>query len=64
VATTHLITGQVVLWEGSKVSARWQTTTNPERPFAQQQRRDNGALGLQLLNSDGSVLVQMGEVGQ
>jgi hypothetical protein len=64
VYTTRLIAGQVVLWAGGKDAMRWPIMVSPDKPFVQTQKIDGGALGLQLLNGDGSVLAQMGEVGR
>ena len=62
VVTSLNLSGQLRLWREGQILATWPVSTGPGRAFNVIQPEASGVLGLQLLNSAGSVVAQMGSV--
>ena len=65
VAVSGGVTGQIVLWAGGQQAANWPLTIYPGQAFRATWTRPSGmegALGLQLVYSDGTIAAQTGQV--
>jgi len=64
VVTSVNLDGELRLWQDGQVLATWPVSTGPGRSFNVIQPGANGVLGLQLLNSAGRAVAEMGGVPQ